>query len=160
MSVIAAGQKIDTDFRLKVVRGGSTEEVVFKDLLTKPTIVSVYMKNNTGSCDKQNDSLAAHAAEFANAGYNIVALSRDTAGSHLKYAAKKKITYTLASDPDDLFAKAADSVVEKSMYGRTFLGPARAAFVVDSDGTVLAVAGKVDTADHAAQLQALIAGLK
>jgi peroxiredoxin Q/BCP len=133
--------------------------VVFADLLTRRTIVSVYMKNNTGSCDKQNDSLAAHAAEFDRAGYNLVALSRDTSGSHLKYAVKKKISYVLASDPGDLFAQAADSIVEKSMYGKTYQGPARAAFVLDQDGTVLAVAEKVDSADHAAQLRALIAGL-
>ena len=92
-------------------------------------------------------------------GYNLVALSRDTSGSHLKYAVKKKISYVLASDPGDLFAQAADSIVEKSMYGKTYQGPARAAFVLDQDGTVLAVAEKVDTADHAAQLRALIAGL-
>jgi peroxiredoxin len=46
------------------------------------------------------------------------------------------------------------------MYGKKYFGPARAAFVLGSDGTVLAVAEKVDTADHAAQLKALIAGLK
>ena len=45
------------------------------------------------------------------------------------------------------------------MYGKTYLGPARAAWVLDQDGTVLAVAEKVDTADHAAQLRALIVGL-
>jgi peroxiredoxin Q/BCP len=89
-----------------------------------------------------------------------VAVSRDTPGSHLKYAAKKKVTYALVSDPGDLFAQAADAVVEKSMYGKKYFGPARAAFVLDADGTVLAVAEKVDTADHAAQLKALIAGLK
>ena len=65
----------------------------------------------------------------------------------------------LASDPGDLFAQAADSIVEKSMYGKTYFGPARAAFVVDTDGTVLAVAEKVDTADHAAQLRGLIQAL-
>lgn len=157
--MITAGKKIKTNFKLKVVREGAQAEVVFKDLLTRPTIVSVYMKNNTGSCDKQNDSLAAHAAEFAKLGYNLVAVSRDTCGSHLKYAEKKKIGYALASDPEDLFAKATDSVVEKSMYGRTFEGPARAAYVIDTDGTVLAVVEKVDTKDHAAQLKAVLAGL-
>lgn len=158
--MISPGKKLKTNFKLKVVADGATREVAFADLLTRRTIVSVYMKNNTGSCDKQNDGLVAHAAAFAKAGYNLVAISRDTCGSHVKYAAKKKITYTLASDPDDLFAKAADSIVEKSMYGKTYLGPARAAFVVEKDGTVLAVAEKVDTADHAAQLKALIAGIK
>jgi peroxiredoxin Q/BCP len=118
------------------------------------------MRNNTPGCDRQNESLAAHAAEFDRAGYNLIAVSRDTLGSHAKYAAKKKITYTLASDPDDQFARAADAVVEKSMYGRKFKGPARAAFVLDRDATVLAVAEKVDTADHAAQLRKLVATLK
>lgn len=158
--MISPGKKLKTNFKLKVVQDGAESEVAFSELLTRRTIVSVYMKNNTGSCDKQNDSLAAQAAAFAKAGYNLVAISRDTCGSHLKYAVKKKISYTLASDPDDLFAQAAGSVVEKSMYGKTYFGPARAAFVFEKDGTVLAVAEKVDTADHAAQLKALIAGLK
>ena len=158
--MITPGKKLKTNFKVQVVTSGAAQEVTFKELLTRPTIVSVYMKNNTGSCDKQNDSLAAHAATFDQAGYNLVAISRDTPGSHLKYAAKKKITYPLVSDPTDLFAQAADSVVEKSMYGKKYFGPARSAFVLAKDGTVLAVAEKVDTADHAAQLKALIAGLK
>jgi len=157
--MISKGKKLRAKFKLTIVQDGAVREVVFADLLTRRTIVSVYMKNNTGSCDKQNDSLAAHAAEFDRAGYNLVALSRDTSGSHLKYSVKKKISYVLASDPGDLFAQAADSIVEKSMYGKTYQGPARAAFVLDQDGTVLAVAEKVDTADHAAQLRVLIAGL-
>ena len=158
--MIKPGKKLNTRFQLKVFRDGTESVVTFAELLTRPTIVSVYMRNNTPGCDRQNDSLAAHAAEFDRAGYNLVALSRDTCGSHAKYAAKKKISYTLASDPGDLFAKAADAVVEKSMYGRTYTGPARAAFVLARDGTVLAVAEKVDTADHAAQLRTLLAGLK
>ena len=150
---------MDTHFQLKVFRNGKPETVAFSNLLTRPTIVSVYMRNNTPGCDRQNDSLVAHAAEFDRAGYNLIALSRDTCGSHAKYAAKKKISYTLASDPEDRFAQAADAVVETSMYGRSFTGPARAAFVLARDGTVLAVAPKVDPADHAAQLRALIAPL-
>jgi thioredoxin-dependent peroxiredoxin len=159
-AVISPGEKLDTRFQLKVFRRGKESAVAFADLLTRRTIVSVYMRNNTPGCDRQNDSLAAHAAEFDRAGYNLVALSRDTCGSHAKYAAKKRITYTLASDPEDRFARAADAVVAKSMYGRKFTGPARAAFVLDRDGTVLAVAAKVDMADHAAQLRALLAPLR
>jgi len=158
--MITPGKKLKANFKLKVVTRGVESEVAFKDLLKRRTLVSVYMKNNTGSCDKQNDSLTAHTAEFTKAGYDLVAINRDTPSSHLKYAVKKKITYTLVSDPTDLFAQAADAVVEKSMYGKKYFGPARAAFVLAPDGTVLAVAEKVDTADHAAQLKVLIAGLK
>jgi peroxiredoxin Q/BCP len=157
--VISPGQRLNTDFQLKVLQDGTPREVRFGDLLTRPTIVSVYMKNNTPSCDRQNDSLAADAAKFDQAGYNLVAISRDTCGSHMRYAAAKKIGYTLASDPGDLFAKATDSLVEKSMYGRKFVGPARAAYVLDRDGTVLAVVEKVDSAGHAAQLWKVINAL-
>jgi peroxiredoxin Q/BCP len=158
--MIKLGHKIDTRLQLKVFRDGEASDMTLAELLIRPAIVSVYMRNNTSGCDRQNDSLAAHAAEFDRAGYALIGLSRDTCGSHAKYAAKKNITYTLASDPDDRFAQAAGAVVEKSMYGRKFTGPARAAFVLARDGTVLAVVEKVDTADHAAQLRAVLAGLK
>ncbi len=158
--MIQPGQKIDTRLSLKVFRNGREEEVTLQDLLVRPAIVSVYMRNNTPGCDRQNDGLAAHAAEFDRAGYTLIALSRDTCGSHAKYAAKKGITYPLVSDPDDRFAKAADAIVEKSMYGRKFTGPARAAFVLAPDGTVLAVIPKVDTADHAGQLWEVVKKLR
>ena len=157
--MIAAGEKLDVGFKLKLVHGGAVKEMEFRDLLTRRTIVSVYMKNNTPTCDRQTASLASHAAEFDRAGFNVVALSRDTCGSHARYADAKEIHYILASDPDDRFARAADSVVAKQMYGRAFTGPARAAFVLDRDGTVLAVAEKIDAANHGVQLRELIKSL-
>lgn len=147
------------DFPVKMVRDGVEREVLLRNLLTRRTIVSIHMRNNTGSCDRQNDSLVAHAAELERAGFNVIALSRDPAASHLKYAAKKRIGYTLVSDPTDQFARAADALVKKSMYGRTFVGPARAALVLATDGTVLALAPKVDPANHAAQLRELVRDL-
>jgi thioredoxin-dependent peroxiredoxin len=157
--MIAAGQKLPTDFRLNVCDHGVKRPVTFAELLTRRTIVSVYMRNNTPSCDCQNEELAAHADEFDRNGYNVVALSRDTCGSHGRYAAAKNIRYVLASDPDDHFAQAADAIVEKSMYGRKFKGPARAAFILERDGTVLAVIEKVEPKRHAAQLRDAIATL-
>lgn len=157
--MVSPGQKIDLRFRLKVVRDGIAKEMAFDELLTRPTIVSVYMKNNTPSCDRQNRSLATHAEEFDRAGFNLVAVSRDTCGSHLRYARTKSITHILASDPEYKFARAADLLVTKSMYGRTFVGPARAAFILDCDGTVLGVVTKVDPDGHAAQLRKLITPL-
>lgn len=157
--MIAPGQKLDLDFTVKVLRAGTAEVVTFANLLTRRTIVSVYMKNNTPSCDRQNESLAAHAAGFGRAGYDLVAISRDTCGSHARYAAAKNISYTLVSDPEDQFARAAGALTPKTMYGRSFIGPARAAFVLERDGTVLAVLEKVDTADHAAQIRALFKSL-
>jgi len=157
--MIAVGQKLPTEFTLKVLDAVGMRTVSFAELLTRRTIVSVYMRNNTPSCDRQNDALAAHVAEFDRAGFNLIALSRDTCGSHARYRLAKKISYVLASDPNDAFAKAADALVDKTMYGRKFRGPARAAFILDRDGTVLAVIDKVDSNDHATQLRDAIAKL-
>jgi thioredoxin-dependent peroxiredoxin len=158
-TMISVGQKLTADFRLVVAREGKLVELAFQDLLTRPTVVSIYMRNNTGSCDKQNDSLVAHAAEIDRLGYHLVAVSRDTGASHLKYAAKKGIAYVLASDPDDAFARAVDAIVEKSMYGKTYQGPARAAFVIATDGTVRAVIEKVDSKTHGEQVLAVLRDL-
>lgn len=154
--MISIGKKINTDFTLQVCKNGSNKEFTFGDLLTSKTVVSVYMKNNTGSCDKQNKSLAAHAADFDSLGCNIIAISKDTCRSHKNYAEKLGINYTLVSDPEYKFAKATDSVVEKKMYGKTFNAPSRSAYYLDADGTVLGIIRKINSANHAEELLDLI----
>ncbi len=157
--MIETGEKIRTDFSLKILKKGEERELPFSDILDQKTIVSVYMKNNTSSCDRQTTDLAIHADWFEKKGYNILAISKDSCRSHIKYAEKLGISYMLASDPDYKFAKAADSIIEKKMYGKTFTGPSRSAFVIDTDGTILATIKKIDTKAHAEELKALIESL-
>lgn len=157
--MIETGKKIDTNFKLKVVQDGEEKEVSFSELLDRKTIVSVYMKNNTSSCDRQTLSLAENADWFDKKGFNVIAMSKDGCQSHKNYAKKKGINYTLASDPDYLFAEATDSIVDKQMFGKSFTAPSRSAFVIDSDGTILASVEKVDTKAHAEELKALIESL-
>lgn len=157
--MIEKGQKIDTDFTLDVVKDGEQQTVSFDELLDRPTVVSVYMRNNTSGCDKQNASLAGAADWFDEHGYNLVAVSKDTCGSHKNYARKMDISYILASDPEYKFGEATDSVVEKSMFGNTYEAPTRSAYVIDTDGTVLGIIEKVDTKNHAAELKELITNL-
>lgn len=154
-----AGEKINTDFSLDIVHNGEEKTMTFSDILTRKTIVSVYMKNNTGGCDNQNKSLAEFAGKFDEKGYNLLAISKDSCNSHKKYAEKLGINYILASDPENLFSQATDSIVEKKMYGKTYEGPARAAFVLDTDGTILSVIEKVDTKNHAQELLSVIESL-
>ncbi|HMB98923.1 MAG TPA: redoxin domain-containing protein [Balneolaceae bacterium] len=154
--MIAKGNKIDTNFSLDIVTDGDEKEVTFSELLNRPTIVSVYMRNNTSGCDRQNQSLAENAGWFDDKGFNLIGLSKDSCGSHKNYSKKLGINYILASDPDFKFAKATDSVVEKKMYGKTFDAPSRSAFVIDIDGTVLEVIEKIDTKAHANELKELV----
>jgi len=157
--MIETGKKIDTDFSLDIVKNGEEQTITFEELLDRPTIVSVYMRNNTSGCDKQNQSLAEHADWFDRMGYNLVAVSKDTCGSHKNYAEKLGINYVLASDPEYRFAEATDSIVEKKMYGNTYEAPTRSAYVINTDGTVLAIIEKVNTKDHAQELKELIENL-
>jgi peroxiredoxin Q/BCP len=157
--MIQTGTRINTDFTLDVVKDGEQQTVDFGELLDRPTVVSVYMRNNTSGCDKQNTSLAKESDWFDQQGYNLIAISKDTCGSHKKYAEKMGINYVLASDPDYKFAQATDSIVEKSMYGKTYEAPSRSAYVIDTDGTVLGVIEKVNTNDHASELKELIQNL-
>jgi peroxiredoxin Q/BCP len=157
--MIDQGTKIDTDFTLDIVKDGEKQSVTFSELLERPTIVSVYMRNNTSGCDKQNKSLAEHADWFDEQGYNVVAISKDSCGSHKNYAEKLGINYLLASDPEYKFAQATDSIVEKQMFGNKYEAPSRSAYVIDTDGTVKAIIEKVNTSEHADELKELIQNL-
>jgi|SRR5699024_195671 len=157
--MIETGTKIDTNFTLDIVEDGEERSVLFSEMLDRPTIVSVYMRNNTSGCDKQNKSLAEESDWFDKLGYNLVAISKDTCGSHKNYAKKLDINYVLASDPDYKFGEATDSVVEKQMFGNEYEAPTRSAYLIDTDGTVLAIIEKINTKDHASELMDVIKNL-
>ena len=125
-----------------------------------PTVVSVWMRNNTSACDKQSVSLSKEEKAVVKAGYRLIGVSRDACSSHVKYAAKHKLGYTLVADPDDLFSKAMDAIIEKSMYGKKYQGPARAAYVLGADGKLRAVIAKVDAPGHGKQVIEALAGLR
>lgn len=146
----------DLSFLVNALIDGRKTKVTFRDLIRGTTVVTVYMRNNTRVCDAQNQNLADHADAFAKKGVSIIAVGKDTCASHEKYARKLGIPYILVSDPDMLFAKATDSLVEKSMYGKKYMGPTRSAFVFDAGGRVTGIIEKVDAENHAAELLALI----
>ena len=153
------GLKLDLGFEVKYALGGEKLEGVFGDLLEGPTVVSVYMKNNTGSCDKQMISLNGSLAKIRKLGFEVIGLSKDTVGSHVNYAAKHEIDFPIVSDPEYGFAKATDSLVEKKMYGKTFWGPTRSAYVIDARGKLLASIEKVDAANHGEEVVSLLEAL-
>jgi peroxiredoxin Q/BCP len=153
------GDKLNLDFEVAVPIEGKKTPARFGDFVVGPTIVSVYMRNNTSSCDKQMISLAEASESIRAKGFNIIGLSKDTVGSHLKYAAKHGIDFTLVSDPNHLFAKATDSLIEKKMYGKTFWGPSRSAYALGADGVLLGTLEKVDSAAHGEQVLDWLASL-
>lgn len=158
--MISLGKKPNLKFKVQAHRTGKTEEVPFCELIEGPTLVSVYMRNNTSSCDLQNAELGKNMQAIAKQGFKIISVSRDTCTSHAKYAAKHGYKFDLVSDPEDQFAKAVDGIVEKSMYGKKYQGPARAAYIFDGKGKLIAIVAKVEAATHGRQLLDAMAGLK
>ncbi len=158
--MISIGKAPKLSFKVDAVVGGKTVSLPFSELMDGPTVVSVYMRNNTSACDKQAAELDKVMQTVAKKGFKLIAVSRDKVGSHEKYAQKHGYKYALVADPEDLFSKAVDGMVEKSMYGKKFLGPARAAYVFDGKGRLVAAVPKVEAAAHGAQVLEAIASLK
>jgi len=155
--MIQPGQKLDTSVSFHALIDGEKTPCTLADLLKRRTVLSVYMKNNTSACDVQTMQLATATTDFDKLGWDIIAISKDTCNSHKKYAEKQGIAYTLVSDPDYNLTRAADALVQKSMYGKKFLGPLRCAILVEADGTVLGVIEKINAKAHVEELKALIA---
>jgi len=154
--MLPLGKKPKLGFEVEALVGGKPVRLPFADLMEGPVVVSVWMRNNTSACDKQSAELAKAEKAVLKAGHRLIGVSRDTCGSHAKYAAKHGYRYTLVSDPEDRFSRALDAMVEKSMYGRKYVGPARAAYVFDAKGALAGVVGKVDAAAHGEQVLALL----
>jgi peroxiredoxin Q/BCP len=117
------------------------------------------MRNNTSACDRQSAELGKAEKALLKAGWRLIGVSRDACGSHAKYAAKHGYRYILVADPEDRFSKALDAMVEKSMYGKRYVGPARAAYALDAKGALVGIVPKVDAAAHGEQLRELLGTL-
>ncbi len=154
--MIPIGSKPDLSFPIKAWMNGREVKTTFAELIRGRTVVSVYFKNGTDVCDIQNFSLRDHARAFAERGVTVVAVGRETCRAHARYAGKHALTHILVSDPDKLFAQATDSLVEKSMYGKKYMGPTRSAFLFAADGSLQGIIPQVDAPNHAQEVLALI----
>ncbi len=157
--MLPLGKKPKLDFEVEALVDGKVVRGPFSDLLDGPTIVSVWMRDNTSACDKQSAELGKAEKALLKAGWRVIGLSRDGCGAHAKYAAKHGYRYTLVSDPEDRFSKALDAMVEKSMYGKRYVGPARAAYALDAKGKLVGIVPKVEAAAHGGQLLELLASV-
>ncbi|OWK28261.1 peroxiredoxin [Sphingomonas mucosissima] len=114
-----------------------------------PLVVYFYPKDDTKGCTREAQDFSALADEFTNAGVSVLGISRDTPAKHQKFIAKYDLAVALASDEDGSACEAFGTWVEKSMYGRTYMGIERATFLFDREGRVAREWRKVKVAGHA-----------
>ena len=113
-----------------------------------------YPKADTSGCTVQAQGVQENLAALEKAGITVIGVSPDPVKKIEAFAKKYDLTFTLASDADQSLATAYDAWVEKSMYGRKYMGMERSTFLVSADGTVEAIWRKVKPAEHAALLLA------
>lgn len=125
----------------------------------KPLVVYFYPKADTPGCTNEAKDFTELASDFAAAGVAVVGISKDKPARLRKFADKYGLTVTLASDESGAACKAFGTWVEKSLYGRKYMGIERATFLIGSDGTVLRVWPKVKVKAHAAEVLGAVQAL-
>ena len=143
------------DFRLEADDGST---VALGDLRGERVVLYFYPKDDTSGCTTQACGFRDHVADFDAAGARVIGVSPDSLASHAKFRNKHGLTFTLLSDPDHTVAEAYGVWVEKSMYGRKYMGIERSTFVIGPDGTLEQALYKVKPAGHAESILELIGG--
>ena len=128
---------------------GAGQRTSLASLKGRKVVLYFYPKDDTSGCTREAIAFNALKADFAAAGAAIVGVSADDVVSHDKFKAKHGLSLTLAADPEKAAIEAYGVWVEKSMYGRTFMGIERATFLIDETGKVAQVWRKVRVPGHA-----------
>ena len=118
-------------------------------LLAFPAVIWFYPRDDTSGCTREAQDFSALAPDFAAAGVSLLGISRDDVASHARFVATHARVPSLASDGDGSACEAFGVWVEKSLYGRRFMGIERATFLFDRDGTLARAWRRVRVAGHA-----------
>ncbi len=118
----------------------------------QPLVLYFYPKDDTSGCTLEAQNFTQLAPEYKKAGVKIVGVSRDPMKKHEKFIAKYDLAVPLASDEDGKISDAFGTWVEKSMYGRKYMGMERATYLIGADGKVVRAWRKVKVPGHAAEV--------
>jgi peroxiredoxin Q/BCP len=118
----------------------------------QPLVLYFYPKDDTSGCTREAQDFTALAGDFSKAGVKVVGVSRDPMKKHEKFISKYELAVPLASDEDGRISDAFGTWVEKSMYGRKYMGMERATYLIAVDGKVARAWRKVKVPGHAEEV--------
>ena len=134
----------------------SGETISLSSLRGKPVVLYFYPRDNTPGCTTQACGIRVAWGAFERSGAVVLGVSPDGEASHVKFKHKYELPFTLLADLGHATAEAYGVWVEKSMYGKKYMGVERSTFVIGADGMVAIVMRKVKPADHAADVLAAL----
>lgn len=126
--------------------------VSLRDFRGKKVVLYFYPSDMTPGCTAEACSLRDNYKALQKQGYVVLGISSNDEKSHKKFIAKEKLPFSLLADTDKSVHQKFGTWVEKSMYGRKYMGTARVTFIIDEKGTISEVIEKVNTRDHASQI--------
>jgi len=145
------------DFSLPTDGSG---KVSLKELRGKTVVLYFYPRDDTRGCTAEACAFRESLPDFSKVKAEVVGISRDSVASHDKFKKKFKLTFPLASDEDGKVTEAYGVWVEKSMYGKKYMGIERATFLIDAKGVILEVWHKVKVDGHADEVLKAAEGLR
>ena len=119
------------------------------ELRGRAIILYFYPKDDTSGCTREAQAFSQLRPAFESAGARILGVSKDTAAKHAKFTQKYALTVDLVSDEDGSVCAAFGTWIEKSLYGRKYMGIERATFLIDRDGRIARIWRKVKVPGHA-----------
>ena len=134
------------DFELATAGG---EKLKLSKLKGNPVVLYFYPKDDTEGCTKEAKNFSGLMPDFSKTGIEVIGVSPDSVESHQKFSKKYGLDVRLAADPDKAAALAYGVWVEKSMYGRKFMGVERSTFLIDKTGRIAKSWRKVRVPGHA-----------
>jgi peroxiredoxin Q/BCP len=136
------------------------EKVRLSKLKGRPVVVYFYPKDDTSGCTQEAKDFSCLAEEFATAGAELVGISPDSPASHQKFKSKHELSVRLLADEQKEVATAYGVWVEKSMYGRKYMGVERSTFLIDKAGKLVKSWRKVKVPGHAEEVLAALRAIK
>lgn len=134
------------------VNDQSGNKVKLSDFQGKKVVLYFYPKDNTPGCTAEACNLRDNYTALQKAGYVVLGVSTDDEKSHQKFIDKFELPFPLLADTDRQLHEKYGTWVEKSMYGKKYMGTARVTFVIDEKGKIDEIIEKVKTSDHTAQI--------
>jgi peroxiredoxin Q/BCP len=127
-------------------------QVSLASLAGKTAILYFYPKDDTSGCTKEACDFRDNLPAFSRAKATVIGVSRDSVASHDKFKKKHELPFLLASDADGRASEAYGTWVEKSMYGRKYMGMERSTFLIDGKGVIRGIWRKVKVPGHVAEV--------
>jgi peroxiredoxin Q/BCP len=145
---LTAGSKAP-DFTVKDQDG---KDVKLSDFKGKKLVLYFYPKDMTPGCTAESCNLRDNYKALLKQGYEVLGVSTDNEKSHKKFIEKEKLPFSLLADTDKALHNKYGTWIEKSMYGRKYMGTARVTYIINENGIIEEIIGKVDTKNHTDQI--------